>query len=144
MTDRTPDMQPVNPLHRRFGVRVSTLIPEFQVGNAMFQTRILVVGEDRALSQVQTRIPQAEDGVDLTPEQQDATLTGMVEIMTQVLRPRFLRGAEGDLNREDIDAEWMMNNLTSNDIGPILYLLRRGEYQPEDALGDAEDPNADL
>ncbi|GAA3995199.1 hypothetical protein GCM10022631_01700 [Deinococcus rubellus] len=146
---RSPDNLPLNPVHRKFGARVSTIVPTFEVGDATFETRVLVVGEDRQITTIQRSLPQAEkdeagQDKDLTPEQQDATLVGMVDIMVKVLQPRFLSSENPELTKENITEAWMFDNLTSNDIGPLLYLLRKGTYQPEEPEDEgAESPNAD-
>ena len=67
-----------------------------------------------------------------------------------LLKPR----ASSDEDREKINAEWFMDNMTSEDIGPLLYFLRKGHPMPADeleAMGlgtfedlEAENPNAEL
>lgn len=148
-TNIRPDQMPTP----RFGVRVSKTHPNFDLGELSFKTRLITVGEDRQITRTNDKMAKAEpveggeDGEtkDLTPEQQEQNLNITGEIVVSLLQPRV----NGD--PDTINLDWFMDNMTSEDIGPLLYFLRKGEPQPENLFIDlegefveaAESPNAD-
>lgn len=147
------------PLHPkappRFGTRVSRAHPEFEIGDLVFETRLISVSEDRALTRQQGQLPKADkdeagEDLPLTPEQTEQTVTVMSSIIADLLRTRVK-----DKERAgDITTDWVLDNMTSSGFGPLMYFLRNGyedpatlaldQMDPEEHGADlGDDPNAD-
>lgn len=145
----SPNQIPLHPKQpTRFGTRVSRTHPQFDIGELTFDTRLISVAEDRALTRRQSNLPKAdkdESGEDLplTSEQTEATVTGMSEIVADLLRVRVQDKAQADT----VTVEWVLENMTSTDFGPLMFFLRNGYEDPTTlALDqmDEDDRGADL
>lgn len=146
------------PLHPkappRFGTRVSRVNPEFEIGDHTFETRLISMSEDRALTRQQASLPKADkdeagEDLPLTPEQTEQTVTIMSGIIADLLRTRVQ-----DKDRaHEITTDWVLDHMTTNGFGPLMFFLRNGYEDPatlaldqiEDEHGAdlGDDPNAD-
>lgn len=135
----------------KFGVRVSEDHPTFQIGDVEFETRLITMGEDRGLSKRQAQFPKADkdpetgEELPLTSEQEEEIMTIMAG-MTADLLARRVKNAE---LKDSITQDWVIENMLSNDFGPLMFFLRKGYEQPETLLLEPEDlgddlPNAEL
>jgi hypothetical protein len=136
-----PATQAAAPMPRpKFGVRVSKDVPVFEFADLEFSTRLISTAEEVVLAEHQsslsgTRTTDAE-GVESTTDPTNLQLAdGMADIVSDLLSTRLVASQKGEgdatFTREGITREWVKANMVSSDFGPLLYLLRTGQMQPE-------------
>ncbi|GAA5514349.1 hypothetical protein Dcar01_03104 [Deinococcus carri] len=95
----------------KFGQQVSQR-PDFEINDLRFASVPLSLAEERRLAEAGS----AQDEEDL--------IGGLLETLAAILNPR----ARG----EEVDADWLLQNLTPGDLEGIVEYLR-GEAEPETA-----------